>query len=424
MNNSNQPTNQSQTTISGSHNTATVFTNNIEESTLSQIKQLCDQPFFSDSKIRIMPDTHSGVGCVIGTTMTISNKIVPNLVGVDIGCGMLTIQLPTSINLTQNNLSQIDTYINQNIPCGFNINPQPHLNFKEQIQSLICFRDLTKSSAEFNRAIGSLGGGNHFIEINVDEQTNTHYLVIHSGSRNLGQRVATHYQNKAYDYHNGLDSQYEETRIQLIQSLKSQNRKHEIQSELAKLKQQYKKECTIEKELCYLEGKLMQDYLHDMKIVQEYANLNRYIIGKRIVEEHLLIPFDSLYSFQTIHNYIDIDNMILRKGAISSQENEIVLIPINMRDGSLICKGKGNPNWNYSAPHGAGRLMSRTQAKQNISLTDFEDSMKEVFTTSVNESTIDESAFAYKPMDEIINNIQDTVEILSIIKPIYNFKAH
>jgi RNA-splicing ligase RtcB len=371
-----------------------------------------------------MPDTHSGVGCVIGTTMTILNKIVPNLVGVDIGCGMLTIQLPTSINLTQNNLSQIDTYITQNIPCGFNINPQPHTNFKEQIQSLICFRDLAKSSAEFNRAIGSLGGGNHFIEINTNEQTNTHYLVIHSGSRNLGQRVATHYQNKAYDYHNGLDSQYEEARISLIQSLKSQNRKHEIQSELAKLKQQYKKECTIDKELCYLEGKLMQDYLHDMKIVQEYANLNRYIIGKRIVEEHISIPFDSLYSFQTIHNYIDIDNMILRKGAISSQENEIVLIPINMRDGSLICKGKGNPNWNYSAPHGAGRLMSRTQAKQNISLTDFEDSMKEVFTTSVNESTIDESAFAYKPMDEIINNIQDTVEILSIIKPIYNFKAH
>jgi tRNA-splicing ligase RtcB len=239
----------------------------------------------------------------------------------------------------------------------------------------------------------------------------------------LGHQVATYYQLKAFEYHSGMNSDYEKARVNLITEYKTQGKRQEIQKALAQLKNEYKKECTISKDLCYLEGELMEDYLHDMRIIQKYAELNRYVMGRRIIEECVGFEYESLNMFQTIHNYIDLDNMILRKGAISAQKYEIVLIPINMRDGSLICQGKGNEDWNYSAPHGAGRLMSRTQAKENIKLEDFKNSMHGIYTTSVNESTIDESAFAYKPMQEIIDNIQDTVEIIKVIKPIYNFKA-
>lgn len=404
--------------IQGAHNQAIIYTQNVEQTAFSQIQELCNQSFFSDSKIRIMPDTHAGSGCVIGTTMTISNKIVPNLVGVDIGCGMLCVSLG-NIKL---DLPEIDTYIHNNIPNGFSTNEYPQTNFKEQIQSLRCFRELKKSSSEFNLAIGSLGGGNHFIEINTDNEDNK-YLVVHTGSRNLGHRVATYYQDAAYRYHTGEDEHYEQIRKNTIEEYKATNRKHEIQSMLAELKGIHKKETTISKDLCYLEGKLMEDYLHDINIVQQYSSLNRLTIVTRIIEECVGLKLSNLSKFETIHNYIDLNNMILRKGSVSAQTNELLLIPINMRDGSLICVGKGNLEWNYSAPHGAGRLMSRTVAKENILLEDFTESMKNVYTTCVVEETLDESPFAYKPMDEIINNIQDTVDMLKIIKPIYNFKS-
>lgn len=407
-----------QTEINGKYNTAIVYTSNIEESATEQIQSLCNQPFFSDSKIRIMPDVHAGAGCTIGTTMIISNKVVPNLVGVDIGCGMYCVKL----NDIEINLQQIDEYIHNSIPHGFNINEHAQVNFKEHIQSLHCFRELKKSSSEFNRAIGSLGGGNHFIEINIDTNNNK-YLVIHTGSRNLGHKVAMYYQNKAYEYHTGQDEQYELSRTQLIEEYKSQGRRKEIQVALQHLKNSNIKEINIPKELCYLEGKFMKSYLHDIAIVQQYSSLNRTTIARKIIEDYMGINLSQLEQFETIHNYIDIDNMILRKGAVSAQKNEKLLVPINMRDGSLICLGKGNSDWNYSAPHGAGRLMSRTLAKENVTLEQFKQSMTGIFTSCVSEDTLDESPFAYKTMQEIIDNTQTTVEIIDIIKPIYNFKS-
>ncbi len=405
--------------IKGNFNTAKVFTNNIEETALEQITTMCNQDFFSDSKIRIMPDTHAGAGCVIGTTMTITDKLVPNLVGVDIGCGMHTTSLGNDII----DLQKLDTFIHEQIPCGFNNNVKAQMDFTDELDTLRCMRDLKKNAKDFNLAIGSLGSGNHFIELNVDSSGGK-YLVIHSGSRNLGHQVATYYQDKAFEYHSGLDNTYEITRLTLIKTLKDLDKKSEIKKALSELKKAYMKESPIEKSLCYLEGQLMQDYLHDMNIVQLYANYNREIMTNRILTECLGRCVEPKNSFQTIHNYIDLSSMILRKGAISAQQGELVLIPINMRDGSLLCRGKGNPDWNFSAPHGAGRLMSRTQAKEQVKLADFEDSMKGIYTTSVNASTLDESAFAYKPMQEIIDNVQDSVDILDIIKPIYNFKAN
>ncbi|WP_425447700.1 RtcB family protein [Dethiothermospora halolimnae] len=404
--------------IKGKYNTAKVYTDNIEESAEKQILELCNQEFTKYSKIRIMPDTHAGAGCVIGTTMTIKDKIVPNLVGVDIGCGMITIELE-DIDL---DFQKIDDYIKKNIPSGFNINQHPQINYREKIEQLKCFREIPKSSKEFNRALGSLGGGNHFIEINIDSGGNK-YLVIHSGSRNLGHQVATYYQNRAFQYHGGLDNKYEEEKKLLIKTYKEKGRRKEIQGALAKLREKHKRQCKIPKVLCYLEGRLMEDYLHDMEVIQQYSNINREVMGKRIVEECLDLNFGTLNKFQTIHNYIDMESRILRKGSISAKKGEKVLIPINMRDGSIIAIGKGNPEWNYSAPHGAGRLMSRSKAKDSISIDEFTDSMKGIYTTSVKESTLDEAPMAYKPIDEIIGNIEDTVEIIDIIKPLYNFKA-
>lgn len=403
--------------LQGKYNKTKIFTNNIEQEAINQIQEILNQEFTKDSVIRIMPDTHAGAGCVIGTTMTIIDKAVPNLVGFDIGCGMNTIELD-EIDL---DLPKIDEYIKNNIPSGFNTNKHSQFNFEEEINNIKCKRDIPKASSEFNKAIGTLGGGNHFIEINKHD--NEKYLVIHSGSRNLGLQVAKYYQQKAFEYHSGLNEEYENARINIINEYKQQNKKSEIQDALIKLKKQFLHESKIDKDICYLEGNLMYDYLHDMKIVQKYAEKNRDVIGRRIVEECLQLSYDKLNKFQTIHNYIDTDNMMLRKGAISAKKEEIVLIPINMRDGSLICKGKGNPDWNYSAPHGAGRLMSRTKAKNTLILDDFKKSMEGIYTTSLSLQTLDEAPMVYKPIDEIINNIQDTVEIIKIIKPIYNFKA-
>lgn len=404
--------------IKGSYNTAVIFNDNVENSTKEQVLEICDQEVFKDSKIRIMPDCHAGKGCVIGTTMTVTDKLVPNLVGVDIGCGMLTVEL-SDVDL---DLIAIDDYIRKNIPHGFNINQQSQTDYRKNIEKLRSFRDIPKSSKEFNRALGSLGSGNHFIEINKDSKSNK-YLVVHSGSRNLGHQVASYYQNRAYDYHCGLGESFEREKTRLIESYKSKGKRKQIKKDLNKLRDSYKKECEISKDLCYLEGQLMEDYLHDMKIIQEYADENRYVMARKILEEAMGLKFDGLEKFQTIHNYIDLDKMILRKGAISAKEGEKVLIPINMRDGSILARGKGNPDWNYSAPHGAGRVLSRGDAKKEFNLEEFEKTMEGIYTSSVNESTIDEAPMAYKNINEILDNTKDTIEVIDVLKPIYNFKS-
>lgn len=391
--------------IKGKFNTAKVFTDNIEDKAAEQIMELCNQEFVRDSVIRIMPDTHAGAGCTIGTTMTITDKIVPNLVGVDIGCGMETIKLKDQ----SVDLEKLDKVIHEYIPSGFDIRKKPHEYSNElELNDLAC-----KNHVDLNRArlsIGTLGGGNHFIELNKDKNGDI-YLVVHSGSRHLGKQVAQHYQELGYKEL----VKKSEVISDIVNKLKKDGRQQEIQKEIEKIKKTY-----ISKHLAYVHGKSYDDYLSDMKIVQRFAVLNRKAIVDEIVKR---MGFQILEQFTTIHNYIDLDNMILRKGAISAQNGEKVLIPINMRDGSLVCIGKGNKDWNYSAPHGAGRLMSRSKAKEVISLEDFQKSMEGIYSTTVNSSTLDECALAYKPMDEIIENIRDTVDIVDIIKPIYNFKA-
>jgi len=391
--------------LQGKYNTAKVFTDNIENEAISQIINLLNQEFVLGSRIRIMPDTHAGAGCTIGTTMTITDKIVPNLVGVDIGCGMETV-------LLENNrveLQKLDKVIHASIPAGFDIRKEPHPYIDEiALEKLRCIKQINLARAELS--MGTLGGGNHFIELDQDDDGRL-YLVVHSGSRNLGKQVAEYYQNTAV---RDLKDKSKEINA-LIAELKSQGRQTEIQTELKKIGVR-----KVDKNLAFIEGATFNDYLQDMAIVQRYAELNRRAIIREIVKQ---MKFKVADSFTTIHNYIDLESMILRKGAISSKAGERVLIPINMRDGSLICVGKGNPDWNYSAPHGAGRLMSRSAAKSSITLKQFEMSMKGIYSTTINKSTIDESPMAYKPMDEIIGNIEDTVDIAHVIKPLYNFKA-
>ena len=404
--------------IKGDFNEAEVFTENIDKETISQIKQLLDQEFVKNSNIRVMPDCHKGAGCVIGTTMTIKDKIVPNLVGVDIGCGVLCVELG-DIDL---NLDKIDDFIKNNIPHGFDINNKAVVDYIDEILKIRCINNIKKKPEEFNRALGSLGGGNHFIEIDKDDFNNK-YLVIHSGSRNIGLQVAKHYQDVGYNNLNYNNSEYEEKSKEIIESYKKSGKKKKIEKELKKLKESLKIESKIPKDLCYVQGQDLDDYLHDMDIVQRYASKNRELMAEKIVE-FIGLDYESLNKFESIHNYIEVDKYMLRKGAISAYEGEDVLIPINMRDGVIIGKGKGNPNWNYSAPHGAGRILSRAEAKNKIHMNDYKASMKDIFTTCVNVSTLDEAPQAYKPIEEIINNITDTVDIKKIIKPIYNFKSN
>jgi RNA-splicing ligase RtcB len=398
--------------IKGNYNSAKVFTDVIEESATAQIKELCDQEFVRNEKIRIMPDAHAGAGCVIGTTMTITDKIVPNLVGVDIGCGMETVKIKGK----HIELMQLDKLIYRNIPSGFDVRDTPH-RYSEQINltELKCAKYVNLDRAK--KSLGTLGGGNHFIEADKDNDNNI-YIVVHSGSRHLGVEVAKYYQKMGYKQ---LVSEYVTNKSdenKLIEELKSQGRQQEIQDEIIKLRSS--KTIPVPKHLAYVSGELFKDYIHDMRIVQQFAELNRKAIMDEILKGTGLKAEEQ---FTTIHNYIDTENMILRKGSVSAQQGEKLIIPINMRDGSLICMGKGNPDWNCSAPHGAGRLMSRSAAKESFTVSEFKKQMKGIYSTSINSGTLDECPMAYKNMNDIVNNIGDTAEILNIIKPIYNFKA-
>lgn len=412
-----------------------IFTENIEQEAIEQIDLLLQQEPFKNCKVRIMPDVHAGKGCVIGFTADLGNKVIPNIVGVDIGCGMLCVELG-KIDL---DLKKLDEIINNYIPAGRNIREHKLLDFK-LINELYCLREL-KETKKFNRAIGTLGGGNHFIEVDVDDEGNK-YLVIHTGSRNLGKQVADYYQNLAIELCSGKEEMYQK-KEEIIKTYKEQGRKSEIQKALKELAKEYKdNKPNLPNELCYLEGKYREMYLHDMKICQKYARLNRRHIAIEIIKRYFDIKENESFrlaligeivtcdlkqwefrGFETIHNYISFKDNIVRKGAISAKKGEKVLIPINMRDGSIIAIGKGNEDWNNSAPHGAGRIMSRHKAKETFKLEEFKESMKDIYSTSVVEETIDEAPFVYKPIQEIIDNIQDTVEIEKIIKPIYNFKA-
>lgn len=391
-----------------------IFTTNIEDEAKKQIDLLLEQEAFKNCKIRIMPDVHAGAGCVIGFTGNLGDKVIPNIVGVDIGCGMLCAELG-NIDL---DLEKIDQVIREYIPSGFEVHNERKAKF-DKLQVLKCYREL-RDTKRLEKSIGTLGGGNHFIEIDVDEDNNK-YLVIHTGSRNLGKQVAEYYQELANQILNYGKQEYLDKKDKLIKEYKEQGRKQEIQSALIELQKDYEvNKNKIPKELAYLEGQHREDYLHDMKICQEFAIKNRSYIAYIICKELDILCKNY---FETIHNYISFEDNIVRKGAISAKKGERVLIPMNMRDGCIIGIGKGNDDWNQSAPHGAGRIMSRMKAKETFKIEEFKESMNGIYTTSVNEETIDESPMVYKPMQEIIDCIGDTIEIVKIIKPIYNFKA-
>lgn len=390
-----------------------IFTNNIEQSAREQIDLLLEQEPFKDCKIRIMPDVHAGAGCVIGFTGDLGDKVIPNIVGVDIGCGMLCVELG-NVDI---DLEKLDNIIRQYIPSGMNVHEKQVYDYN--FTQLYCYNELKNKDGWLEKSLGSLGGGNHFIEIDVDNENNK-YLVIHTGSRNLGKQVADIYQNKAIDYCSYKKEKNDE-RQKLIKEYKEQGREKEIEQALIEINQKYDGKTKLPKDLCYLEGKDREDYLHDMELCQEYAVLNRSYIAYKICSELNIL---SIGFFHTIHNYIDFRDNIIRKGSISAYKGERVIIPMNMRDGCIIGVGKGNEDWNYSAPHGAGRTMSRNIARQSLSMEDYKQSMEGIYTTSVNEDTIDEAPMVYKPMEEIIEHIKDTVEVEKIIKPIYNFKAN
>ena len=395
--------------IKGKVNTAICYATVVEETAIEQIRRMCDYEFTEGSKIRIMPDVHTGKGCTIGTTMTINGKAVPNIVGVDIGCGMYTVNLGKA----DIDFAKVDEAAHF-IPSGQNTweGRREHFN----LQDLRCYREL-RNTRRLERSIGTLGGGNHFIEIDVAEDE-TKYLVIHSGSRNLGKQVAEIYQKLAVDLNCGKE-EYFQKKDEIIRTYKEQGRQKEIQSALKAIDFR-RKEPTIPADLCFLYGSFLEDYLHDVEICQAFARRNREVMAEIILEMTGMTGTDG---FHTIHNYIDTDEMILRKGAIAAHEGEKVLIPINMRDGSVLAFGKGNAEWNLSAPHGAGRIMSRTQAKADLDMDEYVRAMEGIYTTSVNESTLDEAPMAYKALGDIIDVIRESVDVIDIMKPIYNFKA-
>lgn len=367
--------------IKGEFGEATVFSDTTEKSAITQLYNLCNQEFTAGETIRIMPDVHAGAGCVIGTTMTVTkNRIVPNLVGVDVSCGLEVVDLGI---MEFDNFSTLDKIIKHLVPCGHNIRKDAH-PFAEQIDfESIKTPDLALGKAA--KSIGTLGGGNHFIELDRGDDDHL-YLVIHSGSRNIGLQIATHYQKIAQDKHPELP-----------------------------------------KDLAYVEGEDFDNYVHDMRIMQRFALLNRKamadVICRNMEWSTGVSNWNAENSFTTTHNYVDLDNMILRKGAVSAQAREKLIIPFNMKDGSVICVGKGNADWNYSAPHGAGRICSRGDAKRNFSMDEFKEKMQGVYSSCVNEATIDESPMAYKPFQEIVDNMKDTVDVVTRLMPIYNYKA-
>lgn len=393
--------------LRGKYAEAKVFTEIVDQESISQVIGLLNQPYAEGSRVRMMPDIHAGAGCTVGTTMTIGDKVCPNLVGVDIGCGMETAILKDK----HIELQKLDKLIRAEIPSGFDIRTKPHRYAGEiDLEQLKCAKHVDLNRAE--KSIGTLGGGNHFIEANQDEEGRL-YIVIHSGSRRLGLEIANYYQEAAFKALNSRKSEIDA----LIADLKRQGREQEIEAVLRELKS---RPVNVPKPLAYLEGWLLEDYLHDMAIAQRYADLNRRAMMDTILKGMGLKAVDR---FTTIHNYIDLDHGILRKGAVSAQAGERLLIPINMRDGSLICTGRGNEDWNCSAPHGAGRLMSRSQAKQSFTVNEFKKQMQGIYTTSVGQATLDECPMAYKSMADIVDNIGPTADIERIIKPIYNFKA-
>ncbi len=395
--------------LKGKYNQAKIFTDVVDEASVAQVLLLLNQEFVSGSRIRLMPDIHAGAGCTIGTTMTITDKVVPNLVGVDIGCGMETVRVKEK----HMELQKLDKLIYEKIPSGFQVREKTHRCFEEiDLQELYCYKYINSHRAE--KSLGTLGGGNHFIEANRDEDGNL-YLVVHSGSRHLGLEVANYYQEEGYRSLNGTSKKDVDG---LVASLKAQGREREIQKQITALKKTI--QTNIPRALAYVSGELFGQYIHDMKIVQRYAELNRQAMMDEMVKGMKLHVEEQ---FTTIHNYIDTDAMILRKGAVSARKGEKLLIPINMRDGSLLCTGKGNEDWNQSAPHGAGRLMSRSTAKESFTVSEFKNQMQGIYTTSVGKDTLDECPMAYKGMEDIVKNISDTAEIDRIIKPIYNFKA-
>lgn len=396
--------------IKGKINTAICYAKVVEDEAVAQIRRMCDYDFTENSIIRIMPDVHAGKGCTIGTTMTVHGKAVPNIVGVDIGCGMYTI----NIGKGEIDFAKLDAAAHF-VPSGKNVWEGRQEKF--DLEALRCYRQL-KNTKRLERSLGTLGGGNHFIE--VDRASDgTNYLVIHTGSRNLGKQVAEIYQQLAIDLNKGMED-YFDRRDEIIRTYKEQGRRKEIQKALEEISID-KKETTIPEDLCYLYGRFFEDYIHDIEICQQFATRNREKIAEILIDRAGLVAGEA---FHTIHNYIDTDEMILRKGAIAAHKGEKVLIPINMRDGSILAFGKGNPDWNFSAPHGAGRLMSRKQAKEKLNMTEYQQTMSGIYTTSVNESTIDEAPMAYKSMDDIISVIDETVDIIEILKPVYNFKAN
>ncbi|MDR2543287.1 MAG: RtcB family protein [Treponema sp.] len=402
--------------ITGKYNTAKVFTNSLDELSRSQIENLCDQQFVKDSRIRLMPDVHAGAGCTIGTTMTISDKIVPNLVGVDIGCGIETIVIKADLPAAKDfDPVLLDKVININIPSGMNIRDNEH-EYIEKV-TLENMRCPSFNMLRARKSIGTLGGGNHFVEVNIDDEYNL-YIVIHSGSRHLGKEIAEYYQNEAW---NQLNKKSRIDICEYINELKAEGKDKEIQPMIDKRRKQVITD--IPKELAYANGYLFDDYLNDMKITQHFALINRKAMMSIILSE-MKIPQDNIHEqFSTIHNYMDTELMILRKGAVSAKLGEKLIIPINMRDGSLICEGLGNPDWNFSAPHGAGRLMSRNKAFATLNMEEYKKAMDGIYSTSVNQKTLDESPMAYKNMDDIITNIGPTAKLLKVIKPVYNYKA-
>ena len=395
--------------VSGKYNQAKIFTDVVDQASIAQVIELCNQEFTAGSRIRLMPDVHAGAGCTVGTTMTITDRVVPNLVGVDIGCGMETARLRED----HLELQKLDKLIREKIPSGFAVRSAVH-RYADQIdlEELCCFRHIQMLRAE--KSIGTLGGGNHFIEVDRDEEGQL-YVVIHSGSRRLGLEVAKYYQEEGYKVLNQTD---QASLDRLIAEMRAAGRQKEIQKELKRRKSQ--KLTRIPRPLAYVAGALFDQYIHDMKLVQHFARLNRQAMLDEIVKGMKLHVEEQ---FTTIHNYIDTDAMILRKGAVSAKAGERLLIPINMRDGSLLCVGKGNEDWNCSAPHGAGRLMSRGEAKQSFTVSEFKKQMEGIYSTSVGRSTLDECPMAYKGMADILDNIGPTAEVVKVIRPIYNFKA-